>query len=168
VSAAGAALKGWERSPAANTVRATLRLAASTALPRVWLYARLLDFSHLNLTGRVLAFLYYRVCRQPPAFRDEDGSLKFHDLRFASGSRAVVRGECRDPNDIIIGLVYGRQYGERVAEEVTFCRPEHPRYREQDARDSLVYTEPLEEHFARRLTTLTARAEAFIAEHENA
>lgn len=163
---AAAALKGWERSRAANTVREPLSLAPAVAVPRVWLYARLLDLSHLDLVGRFLAFVYYRVLRQPPAFRDEDGSLKFHDIRAGYGSRRAARARCEDPDDVLIGISYGRDYGPHVAEERTFCRPCHSRYREQDARDSLIYRDDLESEFARRLARLVDRAESLIEKCE--
>jgi hypothetical protein len=165
---AAAALRGWERTQSANTVRAPLALAPTAAIPRVWLYARLLDLSRLSLTGRLLAFLYYRVCRQPPAFKDEDGSLKFHDIRVGYGSRGEARRQCRDGNDVVVGIAYGLDYGPRVAEEVSFCRPEHSQYREQDARDSLIYVDSLEGHFARRVQSLVGQAERVIEQCESA
>ena len=165
---AAASARGWERARVSSTPRAPLVLAPAVAVPRVWLYARLLDFSHMNLVGRLLAFLYYRVCRQPPALRDDDGSLKFYDIRVGYGSRAEARRQCRDRDDAVVGISYGLDYGPRVAEERSFCRPEHPRYAEQDGRDSLLFTDSLEGHLARQLGALVKQAEAVIEQCESA
>lgn len=152
---ATAAVRGWERSEVAHTPRASLASAPAVAVPRVWLYTRLLDFSHLpSAWARLLAFLYYRVCRQPPALRDDDGSLKFYDIRAGYGSRAEAACRCADRDDVVVGISFGRDYGPHVAEEDTFCRPRHPRYEEQDARDSLIYTRDLNVGLADALSEL--------------
>ena len=138
---ATARVREWDRASATRRA-ATL---APPALKRIWLYTRLLDFSHLPPLGRLLAFLYYRVCRQPPALKDEDGVMKFYDIRATYGSRPAAHRQCGDADDAILGIVFGRDYGTPISEADTFCRPRLGKYRRKDSADALLYPEDLED-----------------------
>lgn len=144
-------------SPALALVRP--RESATTTRPTpapprlVWIYGRKRYASErgvpwptrlMSLARDAAARVWYDYLHQPRVSLDV--KLALPDFRISCGSRAEARSRCRDADDYLYALPYGaRGHGEEIAYNATFCRPEHPDYYTQDARDADLYTTDLSE-----------------------